>query len=147
MEDHLQELEDGVRFVAVVVCPVPAPPHSEYPGDHLLVNCFYAPAIATSEPTELLLNARADLLVIVRLLIEKHLLAKTRSLCISFLCDRTNAVRERLYRYSLLSDSYPTNSGLLTIDNLLGSNKSIESSEIDAVTELLKSTRRGEGNC
>ncbi len=137
MDEHLQEVVDGVRIDAITVTRVPDPPHSKSPAEHLFVNCLYAATIAQRDPSDLILNARSDLLTIVRLLIEKNLLAETRSLCVTFLGTRTDGGNERLYRYSVGSESYPTDSRLLTVAMLLDANDNIESSDIDAMTELL----------
>ncbi len=140
MEDDLQDFVDGERIDKITSSLVPAPPHSKYPGEHLLVNCLYTATVATSEPSELICNARSDLLQIVRQLVEKNLLAESRSLSVSFFGYRTEGRYERLYRYSVLNESYPTDSHLLTIDSLIASSDAIESSEINVVADLLKST-------
>ncbi len=135
--EHLQELVDDVRIEAATATPVPAPPYSKFPGDHLFVNCLYTATVAKCEPNELVLHARSDLLAIVEMLIDKNLLAKTRSLCVSFLGNRTDTGNERLYRYSVGSESYPTDSRGLTIDMLLEASDSVESSDVDEISKLL----------
>lgn len=140
MEDELQVFADGERIDKITSSLVPAPPHSEYPGEHLLVNCLYTTTVATSEPNELICNVRSDLLQIVRQLVAKNLLAGSRSLCVSFFGYRTEGSYERIYRYSVLNESYPTDSRLLTIDSLTGSSDALESSEISVVADMLKST-------
>src|SRR5689334_21682118 len=66
MDFRLDDLIDHKRIVAIDATPVPAPPHSRYPGLHLLVNCHYDVAMADKAAPDLLEIARADALDVMR---------------------------------------------------------------------------------
>ncbi len=138
MNERLNELVDRDRIEAISATPVPAPSHSQFPGEHLFVNCLYSASVAGGEPSELVASARSDLARIVRVLVEEDLLAGMRSICVSFFgCPMPAGPSQRVYRYSAGSESYPASADAVTSDSLLGAIDCIESSDVNAVTALL----------
>jgi hypothetical protein len=139
MIDPLQGLVDYNRIDAIWSALVPAPPHAEFPGNHLIVNCRYPASVTLTAPNELLCIARSDLVIIVRLLIDNHLLIGSRSLFVRFLAIEPEETQgQRVYTYSLPNEGYPKTSDLITVEGLLNIVGIIESSELDSVSYLLR---------
>jgi hypothetical protein len=139
MNSILQELVDGERIDAVGAGPVPDPPHSKNPGNHLFVNCRYTDSFARKRPEALLAAARSDLVRVVNRLMRTNLLDGMRSLSVTFVgsanCMETP---QRFYRYSLPSEAFPKMGDEITVEVLLGKGGIIEYSDFDSLVILLK---------
>lgn len=66
MSHELSGMVDGKRIVAADGMPVPAAPHSEYPGDHYFANCLYDVAMASKPLPELYEDGCRDALEMLR---------------------------------------------------------------------------------
>jgi hypothetical protein len=128
---------DGDRIIAADATNVAAPSHTSMPGNHLFVNCLYAPRIRIADSAEILCGAKADVVRIVKLLAERQHFANTRSVCITFLGRWLEGRGERIYRYSLSEDAYPTNARNVTESSLFSTPHKCEDSDIDDVRKLI----------
>jgi hypothetical protein len=141
MDFQLSNLVDHKRIIAIDAAPVPAPPNSTHPGEHLFVNCHYDTGQATRPPHELLDEARADALQIVGRLATVPNIQRYPSLVVTVyghfpVAGAQRPARRRVYRVNVLSKDLPTHGAPLKHD-FLSQAGAIESSELDDVAELL----------
>jgi hypothetical protein len=136
-----ENLVDHKRIVAIDATPIPAPPGSEYPGEHLFVNCHYAPSPATGPPHELLDAARADVLQIVSRLTSVPSIHDFVSAVVTVyghfpVAGAARPARRRIYRLNILCNKLPVN-GTAVTPEFFSQVEAVESSELDDVAELL----------
>lgn len=141
MDFQLDDLIDHDRIVAIDAAPIPAPPASSHPGEHLFVNCHYDVSQATRPPHELLETVRADALQIAGRLAGDHSIARYVSAIITvyghFPCaGAVRPARQRIYRVEVFGKNFPTNGSPITSD-FFAQVQAAESSELDDVAELL----------
>jgi hypothetical protein len=141
MDFGLDELVDHKRIVAMDATPVPAPPHSLYPGLHLLVNCHYDVALAEKAPAYLLENAREDALQVVRRLAADSEVSKYVSVLVTiyghFPCPGAERpARRRIYRLNILTEELLA-VGVAITSTSLSATHADESSELAPIAELL----------
>lgn len=141
MHLELGNLVDHQRIVAIDATPVPAPPNSEYPGEHLLVNCHYAADHASRPPHELLEEARADALQIVSRLASTPNIHDYVSAVVTVyghfsVAGAPRPARRRIYRVNVLCKDLPASGAPVTPD-YFAQMQAVESSELDDVAELL----------
>jgi hypothetical protein len=141
VNSSLSNLVDHKRIVAVDATPVRAPRNSRHPGEHLLVNCHYDVSMARATPSELLSQARADVLEITRRLAAESHLQDLVSLVVTVyghfpIPEAARPARCRVYRTNILYRDLPTDASLVTSDFFSRLNAH-ESSELDDVAELL----------
>jgi hypothetical protein len=144
MDFGLDDLIDHERIIALDATPVPAPPHSRYPGLHLLVNCHYDVAMAQRTPAELLDLARYDALQAMRRLAADPKTAKYVSVVVTiyghFPCPgAVRPARRRMYRLNILTEELIASGAAMTPAGLSAMHAD-ESSELDDVAELLHQT-------
>lgn len=141
MDFQLDDLIDHDRIVAIDAAPIPAPPASSHPGEHLFVNCHYDVSQATRPPHELLDFARADARKIVERLAANRGISRYVSAIITvyghFPCaGAVRPARRRIYRVDVLGKDFPSNGSPIT-SNFFAQVQAAESSELDDVAELL----------
>ena len=143
MKTTLADLVDQKRIVAIDATPIPAPPNSSHPGDHLFVNCHYDVGMANIPHQELLEEARGDALEIVRILA-----AQPRIDVVSVVVTvyghfpspgAPRLARRRIYRANVLYRDLPIEASLVTAD-FFSRVAAAESSELDDLAELLHQT-------
>ncbi len=141
MDYRLDDLVDQQRIVAVDATPVPAPPNSRYPGEHLLVNCHYGVEMAQKAPGALLDVARADAVEVMRRLAADPQTANYVSAVVTiyghFPCPGAGRpARRRIYRLNILTRELLASGAELKADGLPGMHAE-ESSELEDIAELL----------
>ncbi len=144
MDWKLDNLVDQRRIVAIDVTPLPAPPGSEYPGEHLFVNCHYGASDATRPPHELLNEARADVLQIFSRLASVPSIHDYVSVVVTAYGHfpapgAARPARRRIYRVNILCQYLASDGAAITPD-FFSHVRAVESSELDDVAELLHQT-------
>jgi hypothetical protein len=140
----LDNLVDRRRIVAIDATPVPAPPGSDHPGEHLLVNCHYAADHATRSPHELLDEARADALQIVSRVASIPNIHDYVSVVVTIyghfpVSGAARPARRRVYRVNFLCKELPSD-GTFVAPQFFAQVQAVESSELDEVAGLLHAT-------
>jgi hypothetical protein len=141
MDFGLEDLVDHERIIALDATPVPAPPHSRYPGLHLLVNCHYDEALAQKLPAELLDMARDDALQALRRLAADPKTSQYVSVVVTiyghFPCQgAVRPARRRIYRLNILTEELLASGAAMTLTSLAAT-RADESSELEFIAELL----------
>jgi hypothetical protein len=141
MNFQLNDLVDRQRIVAIDATPVPAPPDSPHPGEHLFVNCHYDISQADRPAHELLDEARADVLQIVRRLATDNHIDRFVSAVVTvyghfLIPGAARPARRRIYRVNVLRKDLPANGTPMTPE-FFSQVRAAESSELDDVAELL----------
>jgi hypothetical protein len=144
MDFQLSNLVDHKRIVAIDATPVPAPPDSPQPGDHLFVNCHYDASQATRPRHELLDEARADALQIVGRLAGVPNIQRYPSVVMTVyghfpVAGASRPARRRIYRVNVLGKDLPRNGAPLT-PSYFSQVHAVESSELDDLSQLLHET-------
>lgn len=141
MTYQFDDLVDRERIVAIDSAPIPAPPASSRPGEHLFVNCHYAARQADHSPQELLDLARSDALQIVGRLAATGGIGRFVSAIVTVyghfpVAGAERPARRRIYRVGILPKDLPRNGATLT-PHYFAQVHAEESSELDDVAELL----------
>lgn len=141
MYDKLQKLVDGKRIVAIDATPVPAPPQSRYPGDHLVVNCHYDAQHSSLPAGTLLHLARWDALAIYKAVAGEAGLGELVSVVATIyghfpVAGASRPARRRIYCIDLLCSDIPADPR--QIDSTLLTQVHVdENSQLDEITELM----------
>jgi hypothetical protein len=133
---------DRNRVIGVDATPVPAPPTSRYPGEHLCVNCHYDIGMAGLPPAKRLEQARDDAAAIVRQLSARPEIRNYVAILVTVYGHfpapgAARPPRRRIYRVSILTNDIPAYSSLITPE-FFALHRADESSELDDVAELLQ---------
>jgi hypothetical protein len=141
-QEHLNQLIVGTKLISLEGGIIPAPPHADLVGDHLMINCQYSNNIGRLSPLEMLSIARADTLVITRTVVKQKLLDGIQSICISFFVELPPANhRCRFYRFSIPSDAIQNDVNAITEACFSTSTRSIQSSQYREIEALLTHER------
>ncbi|HUE73779.1 MAG TPA: hypothetical protein VMP01_23065 [Pirellulaceae bacterium] len=121
MNVQLDDLVDRKRIVAIDATPIPAPPNSPHPGEHLFVNCHYDVSQAKRPLHELASDARGDALQIVRRLGANPIVQAYVSAVVTVyghfpVHGAARPARRRIYRVGVLAKDLPANGTLLGPD-------------------------------
>jgi hypothetical protein len=143
MSDHLANLVDQQRIVAIDAAPIPLSTNVAVPGDYLFVNCHYHASLAVLPRTELLELARVDALEICRRLATDQRMNNCVASIVTIyghfpVPNGTRPARRRIYRVTVLSPEIRSNR--VMSPSFLSDVHAEESSELDDVAELLHDT-------
>lgn len=145
MELGLQDLVDGKWIVQIDADSLPSPARAERQGDHLLVNCHYAPTVSgQTQRTELFAAAQTDVLEIVRRLtaypeIHNFLSVNVRVIGHFPYPAMTRPAIRRIYAVNVDTENLPDSDAPITPDMLPGMNAKVDS-QLDDAPPMLQDT-------
>jgi hypothetical protein len=145
LSERLRKVLDSRTVKAIQGCVIPAPPHAEYPGNHLFVNCFYDPLVLGWDAAALLATARADAVVMLRCLIAERAMHEIESVCLTFLIypeDPPSPDEDvppcRIYRYNVVSSELNVDPEAVNLQFLLSNALFLQSSRMPEISQLIE---------
>ena len=137
----LRGMADQKRITEIDVTPVPAPPTSSHPGEHLFANCHYNACMTVLPRQELLDLARADSVTILRRLATQQRTQNIVSFVVTVyghfpIPGASRPARRRIYRVNVPCEALPADASLITL-TFLNRPGAVQSFELDELEETL----------
>jgi len=141
MDLGLHSLIDGRRIVEIDAAPIPAPPNSRHPGEHLYVNCHYDVGMAKIPLAELFQVARSDAFEVIRRLAANPAVHDFVSVVVRIqghfpYPGAKRPARRRIYEVSILCTELPPSGVPFTPDSLTHM-RAFESTQLDDIAQLI----------